>query len=261
MRPLDGCGATTRGTPRAPRRRAIRAAAVAAAAAWLGAGAAAAQEPPAATSDEERPPLVLPGPSAGNFRFELMASGGAAGAGAPSVLLGGGVALGTVHGVRVEANALVGFSAASERIPVSPAWNTGFDTYDSASGSARTVLLEVSGSLRTGPVELWAGGGLHVSVLQFDARYTFTGCSDILCTRTYPGSDTDSQVGSAGVGPLLSAGVRLPVTEHLLVGLDLRYLVPATSAVRSFSVSSQVGGIAAAAGLTWRLGEPVPRGG
>ena len=226
---------------------------------------AAAPEPPRAApprpEDEDLVPArPLVSPRAGEFRWELMASYGVAEAGAPNGLVGLGLTLGSIQGVRVETNVLLGWSRASRDVPVSAAWNDAFYTYRSATTSARTFLFELSGSRRAGPFELWAGGGVHVSFVQFDAEYEVTRCVDLLCFSSYRTTDTDSQVGSSATGLLLSAGARLPVFERLLLALDVRYLARATSTVADrYSVSSQVGGVSASLGLTFRFGAFVPR--
>jgi hypothetical protein len=227
---------------------------------------AAAREPPRAApprpADEDLPPAhPLVPPRAGELRWELMAGYGVAGAGAPNGLVGFGLTLGSIQRVRVEANVLFGWSRASRDVPASAAWNDGSRTYRSATTSARTFLLELSGSRRAGPFELWAGGGVHVSFVQLEAEYDETRCWDLLCFGgSYRTTDTDSQVGSTATGLLLSAGARLPVFERLLLALDVRYLAPATSTVADrYAVASRVGGFAATAGLTLRFGGVVPR--
>ncbi len=222
------------------------------------------QEPPPAApargTGEGVASVPVAAPHAGEFRWEVMASYGAGSAGAPNGLFGIGLTLGSVQGVRIEANALLGWSSATQGVPVSASWNDGFLTYTSATTSARTFLFELSGSRRVGSFELWAGGGVHVSFVQFDAEYNETRCADLLCFNTYPATDTDSKLGSAATGLLLSAGARVPLFDHLLLGLDLRYLSSATSTVGDrYSVSSRLGGVAATLGLILRFGAFVPR--
>jgi hypothetical protein len=225
------------------------------------------QEGPSAASPSDAAgetavaPMPHAGPQAGDFRWQLMGSFGGGASGAPNAILGGGVALGAVRGVRVEANALLGWSARREAVPVQPSWNDDFWTFTSAGSSARNVLLELTGSRKVDRVELWAGGGVHVSFVQFEATYDSTRCTDLLCLGpTYRTTDTDAKVGSGAVGALLSAGVRYPVVDHLLLGLDVRYLFPATSRVQDrYDVAARLGGFAASAGLVVRFGAPVPR--
>jgi hypothetical protein len=189
-----------------------------------------------------------------------MASYGVADRAAPNGLVGIGLTLGSIQRVRVEANVLFGWSHASRDVPASAAWNDDFQTYRSATTSARTFLFELSGSRRAGPFELWAGGGVHLSFVQLEAEYEVTRCEDFLCFSSYRTTDTDSQMGSTATGLLVSGGARLPVFERLLLALDVRYLARATSTVADrYSVSSQVGGFAATAGLTLRFGGVVPR--
>jgi hypothetical protein len=190
-----------------------------------------------------------------------MANGGGAADGAPGFLLGVGVAVGAVRGTRLELNTFLGWSTTSRDVAVQPSWNDGSRTFSSARASARAFLFELLGSRRAGAFELRAGGGVHVSIPQFEATYEETRCSDLLCLGpTYQATDTDEIVGSGAAGLLLSAGVRLPVTERLLVGLDLRWLGPATSRVgEGYGVPIRAGGLAASLGVTFQLGAPVPR--
>jgi hypothetical protein len=190
-----------------------------------------------------------------------MASAGGAGEGAPSFLVGLGIALGAVEGTRLDLNVLLGWSAATQGVPVQASWNDGTQTFTSATTSARAFLFELTASRRIGAFELWAGGGAHVSIPQFEATYEETRCTDLLCLGpTYRATDTDARIGSGATGLLLSAGARLPVFEHVLAALDLRWLAPATSRVEDrYGVSIRTGGIAASAGLVVRLGARVPR--
>jgi hypothetical protein len=190
-----------------------------------------------------------------------MASAGVAAEGAPNYLAGVGIALGAVRGIRLELNAFLGWSGATQGVPVQSSWNDDFWTYTSASTSARAFLFELTGSRRAGAFELWAGGGVHVSTPQFEATYEATRCTDLLCLGpTYQVTDTDAKIGSGTTGLLLSAGARLPLFERVLLGLDLRWLAPATSRVGDrYGVSIRTGGVAASAGITVRLGAPVPR--
>ena len=186
---------------------------------------------------------------------------GPAAAGAPNGVLGAGLALATLHGVRVEANAQLGWSSSSTSIDANPAWNDGFTTYSAAEWTSRTALLELAASRRKGPLELWAGAGVHVSWIQLEATYEATRCTDLLCLgQTYRVTDEDEAAGSGAVGLALSAGARVPLSDHLLVGLDLRWLAPATSRVGDpFGVDARLGGVSVAAGFTLRLGAPVRR--
>jgi hypothetical protein len=216
--------------------------------------------PPAQDAAEAPAPLLRAGPDAGDFRWELAIAFGPSGGGGPNVLVGGGAALGTFRGVRVEANAFLGWSLSSRDVPARASWNDDFWTFTGATATGRSVLLELSGSWKAGPLELRAGGGAHVSMVQFDARYDVTRCRDFLCFDTYRTSDTDAKVGSGGVGLLATAGVRLALIDPLLLGLDVRWLQPATSRVGDrYDVSERLGGLAVSAGVTWRFGARVPR--
>lgn len=241
----------------------MRAAGILAIALALRAGPAVAQEEPPAPipPDGSPPPLRLPGPGGGSYRWQLLASTGAAAEGAPSFLVGVGVALGAVGEIRFRLNAFLGWSGATQDVPVRPSWNDEFWTFTSATRSARAFLFELEGSRRAGTLELWAGGGVHVSIPQFEATYEATRCTDLLCLGpTYRVTDTDAQVGSGATGPLLSVGARLPLLDRVLVGLDLRWLAPATSRVKDrYGVAIRTGGLAASAGITVRLGARLPR--
>ncbi|HEY6002784.1 MAG TPA: hypothetical protein VIV57_07900 [Anaeromyxobacter sp.] len=189
-----------------------------------------------------------------------MANAGGAGEGAPSFLVGVGIALGTFEGTRLDLNAFLGWSASTESVPVQPSWNHGTTTFTSATKSARAFLFELTASRRVGAFELWAGGGAHVSIPQFEASYEETRCTDLLCLGpTYRATDTDARIGSGATGLLVSAGGRLAIFAHVLVALDLRWLAPATSRVDDYGLSIRTGGLAASAGLVVRLGAPVPR--
>jgi hypothetical protein len=189
-----------------------------------------------------------------------MAGAGPAGEGAPTFLVGVGIALGAFGGTRLDVNALLGWSSATQDVPVQPSWNDGSRTYTSATKSARAFLLELTASRQVGAFDLWAGAGAHVSIPQFEASYEETRCTDLLCLGPrYRANDTDAAVGSGAAGLLVSAGARLPVFEHVLLGLDLRWLAPATSHVDRYGVSIRSGGLSASAGLVVRLGARVPR--
>lgn len=201
-----------------------------------------------------------PRPRAGSYRWQLLASAGPAAEGAPGLLVGAGVALGAVAETRLHLNVLLGWSAATQHVPVQASWNDATWTFTSADTSARAFLFELTGSRRVGAVDLWAGGGIHVSMPQLEATYEVTRCTDLLCLGpTYRTTDTDAQVGSGAPGLLLSAGARLPVHERFLVGLDVRWLAPATSRVEErYALAIRTGGFAVSAGLAVRLGARLP---
>ena len=215
---------------------------------------------PLAPESPERQ-LHLPGPTAGRYRWNVMFGAGPAAAGAPGYLAGVGMALGAVRGARIELNAHLGWSSATRDVPVQASWNQGSQTYSSATTSARAFLFELTASRRAGAFELWAGGGIHVSTPQFEATYEETRCFDFpFCLNRGRVTDTDARIGSGAVGPLLSAGARLPLFEHVLLGVDLRWLAPATSRVEDrYGISIVTGGLAASAGVVLRLGAPVPQ--
>jgi hypothetical protein len=176
-------------------------------------------------------------------------------------MFGAGLALAAVGGIRIELNAQLGWSTSESSVPVEPAWSDGAQTYTAARWTARTALFELTGSRRAGSFELWAGGGVHVSWIQFEAEYDALRCRDLLClTGADPVHDTEGNEGSGATSLLLSGGVRYPIFDHVLVGLDLRWLAPATSRIGDrFDVSARLGGFTASAGLTLRLGGRVPR--
>lgn len=226
---------------------------------------AGAQEDPAAEPTPGDAPASAPGslragPDAGDFRWEAAVGFGPAGGGTPNVLVGGGAALGTIRAIRVEANVFLGWSGSSRSVPVRASWNDEFWTFTEATAGGRSVLLELDGSWKVGAFELRAGGGVHVSMAQFEARYDVTRCRDLLCFDTYRTSDSDAKVGTGGVGLLLVAGARFPVVDPLLLGLDVRWLQPATSRVGDrYGVDERFGGVALSLGMTWRFGARVPR--
>ena len=185
---------------------------------------------------------------------------GPAASGAPNGLLGAGVALGTIRGVRLELDAQLGWSSGTTSVDASPAWNDAFQTYSGGEWTARTAVFELQASRRTGPVEVWAGAGAHVSWVQFEATYEATRCSDFFCTSSYRVTDQEGAESPGRVGLVLSTGARYAVFRKVLVGLDLRWLSPVTSRVREpFGVGARLGGLSATAGLTLRLGGAVPR--
>jgi hypothetical protein len=223
----------------------------------------------ASPADAVTPPRAEPspasfpfaGPGAGDYRWQLMAGVGGAAEGAPNFVVGVGIAVGTFGGTRVDLNASLGWSAMTQDVPVQPSWNGGGQTFSSASTSARAFLFELTASRRVGAFELWAGGGAHVSIPQFEATYQETRCTDLLCLGpTYRATDTDAKIGSGAPGLLVSAGGRLPIAQHVLFAVDLRWLAPATSRIEDrYGVSIRTGGFAASAGFVVRLGAPVPR--
>ena len=55
--------------------------------------------------------------------------------------------------------------------------------------------------------------------------------------------------------------MRLPVFDHVLLGLSARWLAPATSRVEApFDRAVPVGGLSIGVGIALRLGGAVPRG-
>ena len=213
--------------------------------------------------DAPPPPYRLPSPRSGDYRWNLSFEFGPAAAGAPNGLLGLGLALGTIAGIRLETNVLFGFSSSSESVAVDPSWRSSAGTaYTSAEWTSRTVLLELSASRRQGPAELWLGSGVHVSWVQWEGSYSFLRCTDLLCFGPkVPSSDSDVTNGSGAVGLLVGAGARLAITDHVLLGLSARWLAPATSNVGAqFQRDVRTGGLAVGAGLTLRFGGAVPRG-
>lgn len=197
----------------------------------------------------------------GDHRWNLSFEFGPAAAGAPNGLLGFGVALGTIEGIRIETNVLLGFSASSESVAADPAWNASIHDYTGAEWTSRAVLFELAASRRQGAAEIWVGSGVHVSWAQWEASYSYLRCTDILCFGPkIPSSDSDVTLGSGGVGVLVGAGARLAILDRVLLGLSARWLGPATSHVGApFDRDVRVGGLTVGVGLTLRLGVPVPR--
>jgi hypothetical protein len=222
-----------------------------------------AREPPVTPASSGEPPVEsyqLPGPLAGAYRWQLTASAGVAAGGAPSYRVGGGVGL-SLGGTRVELSGALGWSSSTQTVPVNPSWSGSGDTYTSADWSARAFLFELTAARRFGAFELWAGGGVHVSIPQFTATYDYLACTDLLCMGPkYPATDTDYLIGSGATAPLVGTGVRVPLFEHVLLGFDLRWLAPATSRIGDrYDVAIRTGGFAISTALTVRLGEPLAR--
>lgn len=216
---------------------------------------------PVAAQEPELQPYRLPGPGAANQRWQLTAGAGLAAQGAPSYLVGAGVAFATFAGGRLDFTAQLGWSSRVRDVPVQPGWNVDGDTYLSAGTSPRAFLVELTGAWRAGPVELWAGGGAAVSFPQFKATYQYTACTDLLCLGpTYTATDTDWKIGSGATKPLVSMGARLPLFDHVLVGLDVRWLAHGASRVGDrYGVEIATGGVTATTSLVVRMGQPVQR--
>lgn len=221
--------------------------------------------PPAAPplDDVPPPPYRPPSPRSSDYRWSLSFEYGPASTGAPNGLLGVGLGLGTIQGIRIETNVLLGFSPSSESVPPEPAWNASGNSYTGAAWSSRSVLLELSASRRQGPVEAWVGSGVHVSWAQWEATYSYLQCTDLLCLGPkIPSSDSDVTAGSGAVGLLVGAGARLAILDHVLLGISARWLAPATSHVGAqFQHDVRMGGLAIGVGLTLRLGGAMPRAG
>jgi hypothetical protein len=213
--------------------------------------------PPEPAASPSRPRTLRPRLHAGDYRWTLAAGYGAAATGAPSVVVGGGLALGATGGVRVEANVLAGFSTRSRSVADAALQQLGTgDGYTNGVARTDTILFELSGSRRAGGLELWAGGGVHVSFVELEARERR--CVGLACFADGPPSIVGSATAS---GFVLGTGARIALLDHLLASVDLRYLARATATVEDFGleVPIAVGGASATAGLVFRFGGRVPR--
>jgi hypothetical protein len=198
--------------------------------------------------------------TAGAYRCTVTASIGVAQTGTPGLVLGAGCGA-MVHGLRLDLLLYVGAALREPSIEVNPTWNDDFRTYTAARTRSQSFLFELTGSQSRGALELWGGIGVHWTQAQLALDYDAVRCTDLLCLGPrYPVHDTDWVDGSWVARPLLAAGVRLPFTEHLLVGLEARELFTGTSRVDGFSVSRHVGGFALTAEMALRLGGRVGPG-
>jgi hypothetical protein len=217
----------------------------------LGSAPALAQEASSATAPS---PPAWRRPGAGDRRFTVQLGLGPAGDQAPWVLLG--VAAGVAVGPwRLDLAGRMGRVRAGTAWPVDPAWNDGFNTYTAARTETQTLLLELSLARRVGALEAWGAAGLHATQLQLAAEYDALRCTDLLCLGPkVPVHDTDWHDGRFVTRPALGAGVRLPVLDWALLGLEARWLSKGRSEVSRFGVARDVGGLAVAASLAVRFG-------
>jgi hypothetical protein len=162
----------------------------------------------------------------GHVALELEAGG--ADVGAPQILLGGGWALVETGTLRLDLFLRAGFSQSKE-----------FHVTGDASLQAVSGHLDLAAAWRIGRFEPFAGGGVAL-----------VGVSG---TLENPPSQTQRLDGTSIWGGTAFAGLRVAISDQLLLGAELRYQKKGRSSIEGLPFSMPVGGTSGLLTATWRL--------
>jgi hypothetical protein len=174
--------------------------------------------------------------------------------GASVVLMGAGLGLLDDGRTRVDLLGRFGFSNSTEESLVDPV------LYGRGDAESLSFSLELTWAWRRGRLEPWLGLGYGAG--QSTGSFIY-GCSfggtppDCAGGYTYE-VQSDTLSGDWVAGPTCAAGIRLILTEHLLLEAEARYQKRGRSRFEELPVTGPVGGGTGLVSILWRGGVPAP---